>query len=61
MARAVVPGADYETFEKGIENDEPEIAAKVLPGLTKVACYLFQKQLESLEQAFFQKVACGSA
>jgi four helix bundle suffix protein len=49
------PGANYETFQKGIENDDPEIAANVLLGLTTVACYLLQKQLGSLEQAFLKE------
>ena len=48
-------GANYETFQKGIENDDPEIAANVLLGLTTVACYLLQKQLESLEEAFLKE------
>jgi len=49
------PGADYSTFQKGIENEDPEIAANVLLGLTSVACYLLQKQLEALEQAFLKE------
>ena len=49
------PGADYATFKKGIESDDPEIAANVLLGLTTVACYLLQKQIESLEQAFLKE------
>jgi four helix bundle protein len=32
-------GADYETFKKGIESEDPEIAANVLLGLTTVTCY----------------------
>ncbi len=49
------PGATYETFRKGIENGEPEIAANVLHGLTTVTGYLLQKQLESLEAAFVKE------
>ncbi len=49
------PGADYGTFQKGIENNDHEIAANVLLGLTTVACYLLQKQLEALEQAFLKE------
>ena len=49
------PGANYETFQKGIENDDPEIAANVLLGLTTVTCYLLQKQLAALEQAFLKE------
>ena len=49
------PGANYETFRKGIENDVPEIAVIVLLGLTTVACYFLQKQLEALEEAFLKE------
>jgi four helix bundle suffix protein len=49
------PGAGYEAFHKGIEHEDPEIAANVLLGLTTVACYLLQKQLECLEQAFLKE------
>ena len=49
------PGANYETFQKGIESDDPEIAANVLLGLTTVTCYLLQKQLAALEQAFLRE------
>ena len=49
------PGANYETFQKGIESDDPEIAANVLLGLTTVTCYLLQKQLAALEQAFLKE------
>ena len=49
------PGADYATFRKGIEHEDPEIAANVLLGLTTVACYLLQKQLEALELSFLKE------
>lgn len=49
------PGANLETFRKGIENDDPEIAANVLLGLTTVTCYLLQRQIESLEKAFLHE------
>ena len=49
------PEADYATFKKGIESDDPAIAANVLLGLTTVSCYLLQKQIQSLEKAFLRE------
>lgn len=49
------PGADYNTFKKGIENADPEIAANVLLGLAGVTCYLLDRQIKSLEQAFLNE------
>lgn len=46
------PGASYETFKKGIENPDPEIAANVLIGLIKITSYLLARQLNTLEKAF---------
>lgn len=42
----------YATFQKGIENDDPEICANVIIGLIKVACYLLDQQIERLEKDF---------
>lgn len=46
------PGANYETFKKGIENSDPAVAANVLIGLIKLTNYLLDQQLRHLEQAF---------
>jgi four helix bundle suffix protein len=46
------PDATYETFRKGIESPEPEIAANVILGLLRVTNYLLDRQLGTLEQAF---------
>jgi four helix bundle suffix protein len=46
------PGANYETFRKGVEHSDPAIAANVIMGLIKVANYLLDKQIRQLEQAF---------
>jgi len=46
------PGADYETFRKGIEHDDPAICANVLAGLTRVAIRLLNGQLDRLERDF---------
>jgi four helix bundle suffix protein len=47
-----LPGSNYETFRRGIENADPAISANVVIGLIKVTCYLLDQQLHQLEQAF---------
>ena len=49
------PGADYETFRKGIEHENPEICANVIVGLIRVCSYLLQRQLHHLEQKFLEE------
>ncbi len=49
------PGATYETFRDGIHNEDPEVAANVLLGLVKVTCFLLQRQVAALEQAFLRE------
>ncbi len=49
------PGADYETFKKGIEHPDPSIAANVMIGLIKVANYLLDQQLRRLETSFVKE------
>src|SRR5688572_9103618 len=46
--------ATYETFKKGIENEDPAIAANVMIGLIKATCYLLDQQLRSLEANFLK-------
>jgi four helix bundle suffix protein len=46
------PGANYETFKKGIEHSDPAICANVIVGLIKVTNYLLDAQLKRLEQDF---------
>lgn len=46
------PGANYETFRRGIENHDPAIAANVMLGLTRLTTYLLDRQLQQLEAAF---------
>jgi len=48
------PGANYETFKKGIEHPDPAICANVIAGLIKVTCYLLDRQLQRLEQDFLE-------
>lgn len=49
------PNGNYETFRKGIENENPEICANILIGLIKVATYLLSRQLKHLEEAFLKE------
>lgn len=49
------PEANYETFRKGIENEDPEICANVMIGLIKVASYLLNRQLRYLEKEFLKE------
>lgn len=44
----------YETFQKGIENKNPEICANVMVGLIKVAIFLLGKQILTLEADFLK-------
>ena len=49
------PGANYETFRKGIEHPDPAICANVIAGLIKVTCYLLDQQMRRLEQDFLKE------
>lgn len=49
------PGANYDTFRKGIEHPDPAICANVIAGLVKVTCYLLDQQLRRLEQDFLKE------
>ena len=49
------PGANYQTFKKGIEHPDPAICANVIAGLIKVTCYLLDQQLRRLEQDFLKE------
>ncbi len=44
--------ADYETFRKGIEHEDPAICANVLGGLTRVTLRLLDGQLDRRERDF---------
>jgi four helix bundle suffix protein len=50
-----IPDSTYETFKKGIENEDPCICANVMIGLIKVTSYLLNKQIKSLEEAFLNE------
>lgn len=49
-----IPDSTYETFRRGIENQNPEICANVVIGLIKVATYLLYRQICKLEEEFLQ-------
>lgn len=49
------PGANYETFRKGIEHSDPAVSANVIIGLIKVTCYLLDRQISQLEKAFLEE------
>lgn len=44
----------YKTFQKGIENPDPEICVNVLIGLIIVATYLLYRQINHLEADFLK-------
>ena len=48
------PDADYETFRKGIEHQDPAICANVILGLIKVTNYLLDQQIRRLEKDFVE-------
>ena len=52
---ARTPGANYETFRKGVERADPAIPANVIIGLIKVATYLLDRQLRQLEKSFIEE------
>lgn len=49
-----LPNANYDTFRKGIEHDDPEICANIMIGLIKVATYLLHLQIQQLEKDFLE-------
>lgn len=49
------PGANYETFRKGVEHPDPAICGNVIAGLIKVTTYLLDQQLRRLEQDFLKE------
>jgi four helix bundle suffix protein len=49
------PGTVYADFQKGIENDDPDIAANVMLGLVKVTCYLLTRQIAAQEKEFLKE------
>lgn len=50
-----IPHADYATFQKGIEHEDPIICANVIIGLIRVTCYLLDRQLAQLQEVFVEE------
>ncbi len=50
-----IPDANYETFRKGIEHEDPAITANVIIGLIKVTTYLLDRQIRQLEKEFVEE------
>ena len=48
------PNANYQTFEKAIENENPEICANVMICLINITTYLLARQIKSLEKDFLE-------
>lgn len=48
------PGANYDTFRRGIEHPDPAICSNVIIGLIKLTHFLLDRQIKSLEQAFLR-------
>ncbi len=49
------PNANYATFQKGIEHQNPEISANVIIGLIKLTNYLLNQQIRTLELTFIRE------
>lgn len=49
------PDANYDTFRKGIEHDDPAICTNVIIGLIKVTNYLLDQQIRRLEKDFVEE------
>lgn len=49
------PNVGYETFKKGIENNDPKISANVMIGLIKLTSYLLDRQIRQLESVFLKE------
>ncbi|HBM14954.1 MAG TPA: four helix bundle protein [Lentisphaeria bacterium] len=49
------PNANYETFQKAIEHEQPEICANSMICLINIVSYLLSHQIKSLETAFLQQ------
>jgi len=46
------PNANYATFQKAIENEEPEICANAMICLIHIETYLLKQQINQLEKEF---------
>lgn len=49
------PDANYDTFKKAIENEDPEICANTMITLIRITSYLLSKQIQTLETVFINE------
>lgn len=49
------PKTTYETFQKAIEHESPEICANTMITLIKICTYLLKQQMKQLETAFVKE------
>lgn len=49
------PKPTYETFQKAIEHESPEICANAMICLIKICTYLLRQQIKHLEKAFIEE------
>jgi four helix bundle suffix protein len=49
------PDADYETFRKAVEHQDPAIRANAIAGLVKVTNFLLDQQIRKLEKDFLRE------
>lgn len=50
-----VPNPNYETFQKAIEHESPEICANTMITLIKICNYLLKQQIKQLEIVFVKE------
>jgi four helix bundle suffix protein len=48
------PNANYQTYIKAIENENPEICANSMICLIRIVTYLLAKQIQKLEKEFLE-------
>lgn len=49
------PGANYETFQKAVENPDPAIRANAIIGLIKITTFLLDRQIQKQEKVFLKE------
>jgi four helix bundle suffix protein len=48
-------GANYETFQKAVENPDPAIRANAIIGLIKITTFLLDRQIQKQEKVFLKE------
>lgn len=51
----LTPNANYETYQKAIEHEQPEICANSMVCLINIVSYLLGRQIKTLEKAFLEE------